>query len=42
MTAFGANAPPNFLWNTQADLPAIGSSLTLTSQGSVTNYMAVY
>lgn len=42
LTALGANAPPSFSWAAQTDLPAVGSSLTLTSGTNHGYYLAFY
>lgn len=39
--ADGANPPPAFSWTGQTDLPAVGSSVTLTSAGR-SYYLALY
>lgn len=40
--AFGANAPEQFQWAGQTDLPTVGNSLTLTGATARAYYMAVY
>lgn len=39
--ADGTNPPPSFIWSGQTDLPAVGSSLTITGSGG-RFYMALY
>lgn len=41
-TAFGSNVALGFQWSGQTDLPAVGSSLTVTSGISVPLYTALY
>lgn len=40
--AVSGKAPPGFSWNTQSDLPAIGSSLTITPTSILPFYQAAY
>lgn len=40
--AYSTNAPPSFLWSGQTDLPAINSSVTLTTGNTLCHYMAFY
>lgn len=42
IAADGSNPPPQFTWGGQTDLPAVGSSLTLTGANRVAYWLALY